>query len=68
MKMATIRYEREIDYRSFSINQILIFILQWTDIEQMNTDDVEEEYKKRLSEIAINECCCLVYTVSTFVI
>lgn len=31
----------------------------------MNTDDVEEEFQNRLANIAINHCCCLVYTVST---
>lgn len=30
----------------------------------MNVSDVEDEFKKRLENIAINECCCLVYTVS----
>lgn len=29
----------------------------------MNVMDVENEYKKRLEDMAINECCCLVYTV-----
>lgn len=29
----------------------------------MNVDDVEEEFNRRLANIAINQCCCLVYTV-----
>ncbi|GBP06207.1 Very long-chain-fatty-acid--CoA ligase bubblegum [Eumeta japonica] len=35
---------------------------RWSEIENMNVSDVEDEYKKRLENIAINECCCLVYT------
>lgn len=31
----------------------------------MDTSDVEEEYAQRLADIAINECCCLVYTSGT---
>jgi long-chain-fatty-acid--CoA ligase ACSBG len=31
----------------------------------MNTDDVEEEYQRRLDDIVINETCCLVYTSGT---
>ncbi|XP_055594890.1 very long-chain-fatty-acid--CoA ligase bubblegum-like [Uranotaenia lowii] len=31
----------------------------------MDTDDVEEEFQKRLDDIAINRCCCLVYTSGT---
>lgn len=38
---------------------------RWSEIEAMNVEDVEEEYKKRLEGIAINECCCLVYTSGT---
>lgn len=38
---------------------------RWSELEEMNTDDVEEEYKNRLNNIAINQCCCLVYTSGT---
>ncbi|XP_022214352.2 very long-chain-fatty-acid--CoA ligase bubblegum [Drosophila obscura] len=38
---------------------------RWSEIELMNVSDVEEQYKTRLENIAINECCCLVYTSGT---
>uniref|UniRef100_A0A182Q2C2 long-chain-fatty-acid--CoA ligase n=1 Tax=Anopheles farauti TaxID=69004 RepID=A0A182Q2C2_9DIPT len=38
---------------------------RWSELEEMNVDDVEEEYKNRLANIAINQCCCLVYTSGT---
>ncbi|XP_023172281.1 very long-chain-fatty-acid--CoA ligase bubblegum [Drosophila hydei] len=38
---------------------------RWSEIEAMTVTDVEEEYKRRLENIAINECCCLVYTSGT---
>ncbi|CAO1372257.1 unnamed protein product [Diamesa tonsa] len=38
---------------------------RWSELEEMNTDDVEEEYQRRLLDIAVNECCCLVYTSGT---
>ncbi|XP_034475614.1 very long-chain-fatty-acid--CoA ligase bubblegum [Drosophila innubila] len=38
---------------------------RWSEIEAMNVADVEEEYKRRLENIAINECCSLVYTSGT---
>lgn len=38
---------------------------RWSELEEMNTDDVEEEFKTRLANIAINQCCCLVYTSGT---
>lgn len=38
---------------------------RWSEIEAMNTDDVEDEYKRRLADIKPNECCCLVYTSGT---
>ncbi|XP_058452829.1 very long-chain-fatty-acid--CoA ligase bubblegum [Malaya genurostris] len=38
---------------------------RWSEVEEMNTDDVEEEYKARLANLAINRCCCLVYTSGT---
>lgn len=38
---------------------------RWSDLEEMNTDDVEEEFQNRLANIAINQCCCLVYTSGT---
>lgn len=38
---------------------------RWSEIEALNTDDVEEEYRKRSSQIVANECCCLIYTSGT---
>ncbi|XP_030376838.1 very long-chain-fatty-acid--CoA ligase bubblegum [Scaptodrosophila lebanonensis] len=38
---------------------------RWSEIEAMNVSDVEDEFKRRLENIAINECCCLVYTSGT---
>lgn len=38
---------------------------RWSDLEYMNVDDEEDEYKRRLENVAINECCCLVYTSGT---
>ncbi|XP_055539214.1 very long-chain-fatty-acid--CoA ligase bubblegum [Wyeomyia smithii] len=38
---------------------------RWSEVEEMNTDDVEEEFRNRLADIGINRCCCLVYTSGT---
>ncbi|XP_017068129.1 very long-chain-fatty-acid--CoA ligase bubblegum isoform X1 [Drosophila eugracilis] len=38
---------------------------RWSEIESMNVSDVEDQYKTRLENVAINECCCLVYTSGT---
>lgn len=38
---------------------------RWSEIEAMDTTDVEEEYQKRLSNVVANECCCLIYTSGT---
>ncbi|XP_011212254.2 very long-chain-fatty-acid--CoA ligase bubblegum [Bactrocera dorsalis] len=38
---------------------------RWSEIEAMAVADVENEYQKRLANIAINQCCCLVYTSGT---
>ncbi|KAH8287804.1 hypothetical protein KR018_000344 [Drosophila ironensis] len=38
---------------------------RWSEIESMNVEDVESQFKTRLENIAINECCCLVYTSGT---
>lgn len=38
---------------------------RWSELEEMNTDDVEEEFRTRLANIAVNQCCCLVYTSGT---
>lgn len=43
---------------------MLELYLQWSDIEHMNVDGLDQELKNRLENIVINECCCLVYTVS----
>ncbi|XP_053674824.1 very long-chain-fatty-acid--CoA ligase bubblegum [Anopheles nili] len=38
---------------------------RWSELEEMNVEDVEEEFNNRLANIAINQCCCLVYTSGT---
>ncbi|KAL5282060.1 ACSBG1.2 family protein [Megaselia abdita] len=38
---------------------------RWSDIENMDVSDMVDIYKKTLESIAINECCCLVYTSGT---
>ncbi|XP_037957989.1 very long-chain-fatty-acid--CoA ligase bubblegum [Teleopsis dalmanni] len=38
---------------------------RWSEIDAMNVNDMENELKTRLENIAINECCCLVYTSGT---
>jgi long-chain-fatty-acid--CoA ligase ACSBG len=38
---------------------------RWSDLEEMNTDDVEEEYQRRQLEITPNECCAILYTSGT---
>lgn len=38
---------------------------RWSELEVMNTTDVEDEYQRRLKSIVANECCCLVYTSGT---
>lgn len=38
---------------------------RWSELEAMKTDDVEEEYQKRLKSIVANECCCQVFTSGT---
>jgi long-chain-fatty-acid--CoA ligase ACSBG len=35
---------------------------RWNELEAMDVSDVEDEYRKRASEIVANECCCLIYT------
>ncbi|KAG5669652.1 hypothetical protein PVAND_017536 [Polypedilum vanderplanki] len=40
-------------------------ILDWNELLQIDTSDVEEEYEKRLKEITPNECCALIYTSGT---
>lgn len=37
----------------------------WSELGEVKTDDVEDEYRKRLRNMATNECCCLVYTSGT---
>lgn len=37
----------------------------WSDLEDVKIDDVEDEYQSRLRNVAVNECCCLVYTSGT---
>ncbi|XP_055645433.1 very long-chain-fatty-acid--CoA ligase bubblegum-like, partial [Toxorhynchites rutilus septentrionalis] len=38
---------------------------RWSELEEMNTDGEEEEFSERLANIAVNRCCCLVYTSGT---
>lgn len=38
---------------------------RWNELEDINTDDVEEEYESRLKSITAGECCGLVYTSGT---
>ncbi|XP_061401770.1 very long-chain-fatty-acid--CoA ligase bubblegum [Musca vetustissima] len=38
---------------------------RWSEIEAMNVSDQDDALKKRLENIAINQCCCLVYTSGT---
>lgn len=37
----------------------------WEDLEVMKTDDVEAEYKRRLSNVNSKDCCSLCYTSGT---
>ena len=39
--------------------------LGWSELNEIEIDDVEDEYQERLRNIAINECCCLMYTSGT---
>lgn len=35
---------------------------RWEDLEKMNTDDVEDEYQRRLEDIHVNDCCSIIFT------
>lgn len=37
----------------------------WDELALMDTDDVEDEYKNRLADIAVNDCCSLIFTSGT---
>lgn len=37
----------------------------WDELFGMDTDEVEEEYRKRRADIAANDCCCLIFTSGT---
>ncbi len=37
----------------------------WEDLKNMNTDDVEVEYKRRLNDVKPTDCCSLSYTSGT---
>ncbi|KAL9876903.1 very long-chain-fatty-acid--CoA ligase bubblegum [Glossina fuscipes] len=50
-------------YATFMLKENGYF--RWSELESMNVADVEHEYQRRLENIAINECCCLVYTSGT---
>lgn len=38
---------------------------RWSEIEDIDTSSVEEEYQRRLKTIQPNECCSLIYTSGT---
>lgn len=38
---------------------------QWSELESMDTADVEDEYQRRLSMVSPNDCCCIVYAPET---
>lgn len=38
---------------------------RWDDLETMDTDDVEDEYRRRLEDIHVNDCCSLIFTSGT---
>lgn len=38
---------------------------RWSELEAMSTDDIDEEYQRRLSTIIANECCSLIFTSGT---
>jgi long-subunit acyl-CoA synthetase (AMP-forming) len=40
-------------------------IMSWKELEELNTDDYEEEYARRLSGIKANSCCGLIFTSGT---
>ena len=40
-------------------------IYSWKEIEEMNVDEVESEYKRRMIDITPNDCCSLCYTSGT---
>lgn len=50
--------------RESSIEQMDGFY-RWEDLENMNTDDVEDEYQKRLADICANDCCSFIFTSGT---
>lgn len=40
-------------------------IWKWSELEEMNTDDVEEEYQRRLRSIVPTDCAFVSYTSGT---
>jgi len=38
---------------------------RWSELESMTTEDVDEKYMKRQSQIVANECCALIFTSGT---
>lgn len=40
-------------------------VMSWNELEEMDTDDYDEEYEKNLKEIKPNSCCCLIFTSGT---
>lgn len=37
----------------------------WDELALMDTDDVEQEYRNRRADIAVNDCCSLIFTSGT---
>lgn len=54
-----------IQISNFNLNYPECVILNWHELMRLETDDVEVEYKKRLTNIVPNECCTVMYTSGT---
>lgn len=40
-------------------------LYSWKEVEEMNVDEVEKEYRRRMIDITPNDCCSLCYTSGT---
>lgn len=40
-------------------------VMSWKELEELNTDDYNEEYEKIVKGIKANSCCCLIFTSGT---
>lgn len=38
---------------------------RWEDLENSNTDDVDDEYQRRLADLHANDCCSFIFTSGT---